>query len=56
LISDIISGSFIARVIVDIYVHENRIVMAYNFSFRTNIQFPTPYYVVLGLNNSRLIA
>lgn len=31
----------------DVYVYENlRIVMTYNFSFRTNIQFPTPYYVV----------
>lgn len=31
----------------NVYVYENlRIVMAYNFSFRTNIQFLTSRYVV----------
>lgn len=43
----------------DVYVYENlRIVMANNFSFRTNIQFPTSRYVVhytWRLYNSRLI-
>lgn len=44
----------------DVYTYENlRIVMAYNFSFRTNIQFPTSRYVAHNtwrLYNSRLIA
>lgn len=42
------------------HIYENfRIVMAYNFSFRANIQFPTSRYVVhytWRLYNSRLIA
>lgn len=48
-ISDIFLKLYCSRYsrLNDIHVYENlRIVMAYNFSFCTNIQFPTPCYVV----------